>query len=92
MHARMLWRPEARQWHHARLSRLARKVQHSRALPPTLPWTRRARCCRRRDKGMCSSATVEAFCTRPPVGTGAYVGSVLAQFRLKKRTASHWIK
>ena len=41
------------------------QTQHSRALLPTLPWTRRARCCRRRDEGMCSSATVEAVGTRP---------------------------
>ena len=51
------------------MSTCREQTQHSRALPPTLPWTRRARCCRRRrDEGMCSSATVYGR-TRTASGT-----------------------
>ena len=50
--------------------------ERSRALPPTLPRPRHSSCARRRARGGCCSTTVEAFCTRPSVGTGAYLGPV----------------
>ena len=86
-HTRMLRRPGARQWHHVSTMCACRaQRQHARALPPTLPWPRRARCC-------IGAATKECVVPQrsklfaPDPQSGPERTS--AQSRLRKRTASH---